>query len=197
MRRVAGGAGLALAAIATVLSLSATIGEPHHPPIPLAEQSLPTLSAAQVHFDPTPAPTEAPTVEPTPEPTIVSPVVPWVTATPVPLTTVAPVRSNPPAAGGLAVVATYYHPSLQGGVMMCGGTYDQWDPTVVATAVANDWRWPCGTTFRISGPAGSIVAVRQDGCGGCGANHVDLSTAANLAVCGGPSTCTASLEVIR
>ena len=94
--------------------------------------------------------------------------------------------------------ATYYHPSLAGGPLGCGyGPYWPSDPTVVAVSPARYREWPCGTEFQISGPAGTIRATRKDACPGCGANHVDLSSAGSTAVCGRPVTCTVELRVLR
>ena len=68
--------------------------------------------------------------------------------------------------------ATYYHPSLSGNLMYCGGIYNPNDPTIVATTV-----WPCGTPLRVSRGDRYVDVVVQD-TGLLPANHVDLSEAA-------------------
>jgi hypothetical protein len=74
--------------------------------------------------------------------------------------------------------------------MGCGGVYNLSDPTVVAVSLARTQEWPCGQRLEITGPNGQIVGVRQDTCPGCSANHLDLSRAGFLAVCGpGVSSC--------
>lgn len=93
--------------------------------------------------------------------------------------------------------ATFYHPSLAGGPLGCGyGPYRPSDPTVVAVSPARYREWPCGTEFQITGPAGSMRAMRKDACPGCSANHVDLSSAGSTAVCGRPVTCTVQVRRI-
>ncbi len=57
--------------------------------------------------------------------------------------------------------ATFYHPSLHGGVMRWGGTYDRWDPTIAASNA-----YPAGTPLRVTrvGTDRSIqVTVRDTG----------------------------------
>ena len=68
--------------------------------------------------------------------------------------------------------ATFYHPSLHGGVMYCGGIYDRFNPTIAAST-----SWPCGTQLRVHFGGNTIDVVVQD-TGLLGANHVDLSEAA-------------------
>ena len=68
--------------------------------------------------------------------------------------------------------ATYYHPSLAGNVMYCGGTYQPADVTIAATT-----SWPCGTRLRVS-RGESFVDVTVQDTGLLPANHVDLSEAA-------------------
>ena len=77
-------------------------------------------------------------------------------------------------AGGAAVRATitYYHPSLEGGAMACGGRYRAEDPTIAATT-----SWPCGTRLRVCRNSACIVVTVQDS-GHMGPNWVDLSTSA-------------------
>ena len=69
--------------------------------------------------------------------------------------------------------ATYYHPSLAGGLMYCNGDlYDPSDPQIAAAV-----SWPCGTRLRIWRDERSVDVVIQD-TGLLGPNHVDLSEAA-------------------
>lgn len=67
---------------------------------------------------------------------------------------------------------TYYHPSLEGGAMACGGRYRMDDPTIAAAT-----SWPCGTRLRVCYNANCVVVTVQD-TGHLGPNWVDLSTAA-------------------
>ena len=69
-------------------------------------------------------------------------------------------------------IATYYHPSLSGNPMYCGGFYNPNDPTIAATTV-----WPCGTPLRVSRADRYVDVIVQD-TGLLPANHVDLSEAA-------------------
>jgi uncharacterized protein YraI len=77
-------------------------------------------------------------------------------------------------AGGGPVRATisYYHPSLEGGAMACGGRYRAEDPTIAAAT-----SWPCGTRLRVCRNATCITVTVQDS-GHLGPNWVDLSAAA-------------------
>lgn len=93
---------------------------------------------------------------------------------------------------------THYGESYAGGPLGCGvGIYDPADPTIVAVGPARYSDWPCGTRFRISGPAGSIIGVRVDACPGCGANHLDVSEAAAAAICGYVGNCEVTIEVLE
>jgi uncharacterized protein YraI len=86
-----------------------------------------------------------------------------------------PARSPAPAvAGGGPVRATftYYHHSLEGGAMACGGRYRAEDPTIAAAT-----SWPCGTRLRVCRNANCITVTVQD-TGHLGPNWVDLSAAA-------------------
>lgn len=85
--------------------------------------------------------------------------------------------SPPPAsaiAGGPPVRATvtYYHPSLEGGAMACGGRYRAEDPTIAAAT-----SWPCGTRLRVCRNGNCVTVTVQD-TGQLGPNWVDLSAAA-------------------
>jgi len=52
--------------------------------------------------------------------------------------------------------------------------------------------------LRVCGPAGCIVGLRQDGCPGCGVNHLDLSESGIAIVCGpGAGRCRVEIEVLR
>lgn len=69
------------------------------------------------------------------------------------------------AAPGLAqertTSVTYYHSSLHGGIMRCGGTYNRWDQTIAAS----NW-YPCGTRLlvtRTSTGESIEVTVRDTG----------------------------------
>lgn len=93
--------------------------------------------------------------------------------------------------------ATHYGSSYEGLSMGCGGVYRGADASIVAVGPSRYVEWPCGALLRVSGPAGSITVQRQDACPGCSANVIDLSEAANEAVCGQPSTCRVEIEVMR
>lgn len=91
--------------------------------------------------------------------------------------------------------ATHYGSSYNGSPLGCGGTYWGSDPTIVAVGPSRYSEWPCGSQLTVSGPAGSLTVTRQDSCPGCSANMIDLSEAANEAVCGAPAhTCSVSIE---
>jgi uncharacterized protein YraI len=79
-----------------------------------------------------------------------------------------------PVVPGTAVNATitYYHPSLEGGGLACGGRYRAEDPTIAAAT-----SWPCGTRLKVCRSAACIVVTVQDS-GHMGPNWVDLSSAA-------------------
>jgi uncharacterized protein YgiM (DUF1202 family) len=90
-------------------------------------------------------------------------------------TTATSTRSPAPAvSGGGPVRATfsYYHPSLEGGTMACGGRYRSEDPTIAAAT-----SWPCGTRLRVCRNANCVTVTVQD-TGHLGPNWVDLSAAA-------------------
>lgn len=87
------------------------------------------------------------------------------------VTSAASTASTPPGATVRSTI-TYYHPSLEGGSMACGGRYRMDDPTIAAAT-----SWPCGTRLRVCYNANCIVVTVQD-TGHLGPNWVDLSTAA-------------------
>ena len=74
--------------------------------------------------------------------------------------------------GAVIGEATFYHSSLAGNGMYCGGTYNPLDPTIVAST-----SWPCGTVLRVSRGGQSVDVTVQD-TGLLPAYHVDLSEAA-------------------
>ncbi|MGE0544351.1 MAG: SH3 domain-containing protein [Dehalococcoidia bacterium] len=74
--------------------------------------------------------------------------------------------------GPVRATFTYYHHSLEGGPMACGGRYRAEDPTIAAAT-----SWPCGTRLRVCRNANCITVTVQD-TGHLGPNWVDLSAAA-------------------
>jgi len=94
--------------------------------------------------------------------------------------------------------ATHYGERFNGQTMACGGTYQSNDPDIVAVAYpARNLDWPCGTRLRITGPGGTLETMRTDSCPGCGPNHVDLSEAGSLIVCGRVGNCDIRIEVLK
>jgi uncharacterized protein YraI len=81
-------------------------------------------------------------------------------------------RPGPGATGSVRAVITYYHPSLEGGPMFCGGRYRGEDATIAAAT-----GWPCGTKLRVCRGSACVVVTVQD-TGALPSNHVDLSIAA-------------------
>ena len=81
-----------------------------------------------------------------------------------------PLRSRRIVAGQ----ATFFHPSLHGNPMFCGGVYDRLDPTIAAATT-----WPCGTRLRIWRGARFVDVVVRD-TGLLPSNHVDVSEGAFL-----------------
>jgi uncharacterized protein YraI len=83
-------------------------------------------------------------------------------------------RLVPPVIPGTAVrgTITYYHPSLEGGPMACGGRYRAEDPTIAAAT-----SWPCGTRLKVCRNGNCVTVTVQDS-GHMGANWVDLSASA-------------------
>ena len=70
--------------------------------------------------------------------------------------------------------ATYYHSSLEGQRMYCGGVYSASDPTIAASTA-----WPCGTRLRLWRGDRFVDVTVQD-TGYLTVSHVDLSQAAFL-----------------
>ena len=91
-----------------------------------------------------------------------------------PATPPAPATPSVSAApsGAVRATITYYHPSLEGGGMACGGRYRAEDPTIAAAT-----SWPCGTRLRVCRNSACIVVTVQDS-GHMGPNWVDLSASA-------------------
>jgi hypothetical protein len=120
--------------------------------------------------------------------------VPSETAVPEMETTVA---QSLPAAVLIEGQATHYGESYNGSSLGCGGVYSSADTTIIAVSPARYAEWQCGTQIQICGPAGCIIAMRRDACPGCYANLVDLSEEGNALVCGVPSTCRVTLQVVQ
>jgi hypothetical protein len=91
---------------------------------------------------------------------------------------------------------THYGQSFNGQALGCKtGAYSSDDAGIVAVGPERDAEWPCGTILRICGPGGCLVAAREDGCPGCGPDHVDLSEEGLYLVCGpGSGVCQANIE---
>jgi len=105
------------------------------------------------------------------------------------------VPQTPPAGG----YATHYGSQYNGQPLGCGaGLYASDDPSIVAVGPANFRDWSCGAVMRICGPAGCLIAVRQDSCPGCTTNVVDLSESGLELVCGySASACRVTIEAGR
>jgi hypothetical protein len=91
--------------------------------------------------------------------------------------------------------ASYYARSFEGGRTACGGVFRHSDPSVAAVSVSRSAVWPCGTRLTLSGPAGVLMVVRSDSCGGCGPNDVDLSEAGFVRVCGSLAVGRCRIEI--
>ncbi len=119
-------------------------------------------------------------------------------ATPLPTPTPEPTATPTPDAPvyGFSGEVTHYGESYNGLTMGCGGIYWSWDTTIVAIPYpGRHAEWPCGTRFRITGPTGTIDAVRTDACPGCHRNQLDLSESGMLTVCGYLGRCPVYIEV--
>jgi len=103
-----------------------------------------------------------------------------------------PSASAAPAGGTpTRVTLTYYHASLEGGPMACGGRYRAEDPTIAAAT-----SWPCGTRLRVCRNGNCITVTVQD-TGHLGSNWLDLSAAAFRQLAPLPdSLVTATAEVL-
>ncbi len=69
--------------------------------------------------------------------------------------------------------ATYYHPSLAGGVMRDGVT--RYDPMATGAVAATSW--PVGTVLEVRGPTNRSLMVVVSDTGRLEPNHLDLSAA--------------------
>lgn len=94
--------------------------------------------------------------------------------------------------------ATHYGVSYQGQNMGCAGAgrYDTNNPYILAVSPALYASVPCGTLIHIQGPAGALVTPRTDSCPGCTRNLLDLSEAGSTIVCGRPSTCNVTFQIL-
>ena len=79
---------------------------------------------------------------------------------------------NGPPADAVAGDATFYHHSLAGNVMYCGGTYEPDDPTIAASTT-----YDCGTRLRVWRGMQYVDVTVQD-TGAFPVNDIDLSPAA-------------------
>ena len=80
--------------------------------------------------------------------------------------------SNGPPADAVAGDATFYHHSLAGNPMYCGGIYDPNDPTIAASTT-----YDCGTRLRVWRGMQYVDVTVQD-TGRFPVNDIDLSPAA-------------------
>lgn len=94
--------------------------------------------------------------------------------------------------------STHYGEAYNGRPLGCGtGDYASDNAAIVAVAYpARDADWSCGTVFEVCGPGGCLLATRHDACPGCGPNHLDLSEAGSLAVCGQVASCAIRFRVV-
>ncbi len=79
---------------------------------------------------------------------------------------------NGPPSDAIAGEATFYHHSLAGNVMRCGGTYDPDNPTIAASTTHD-----CGTRLRVWRGMRYVDVIVQD-TGAFPVNDIDLSPAA-------------------
>ena len=77
-----------------------------------------------------------------------------------------------PPGDTLEAVASFFHPSLAGNPMYCGGVYNPNDPTIAASTT-----YDCGTRLRVWRGNAFVDVVVQD-TGFLPANQIDLSEAA-------------------
>lgn len=120
------------------------------------------------------------------------PATPAPTMTPVRTGTQPSPTSSPLPSGMVRALITYYHPSLEGGPMACGGRYRGEDATIAAAV-----SWPCGTKLRVCRNSNCVVVTVQD-TGHLAANQVDLSAAAFRQLAPLPDAqVTGTVEVVR
>jgi hypothetical protein len=82
--------------------------------------------------------------------------------------------------------------------MACGGFYVSHDTSITAVSLARDAEWECGVHLEVCGRSGCLRAVRQDSCPGCDRNHVDLSEAGIVQVCGDAADlCDVTIQPMR
>jgi len=153
--------------------------EPTETPVPPTDTPVPPTPT---HVPPTETPTPIPTATNTPAPS------------PTPTRTPRPGNTATPSPDQFSV--TRYADSLEGNSLGCTqyGTYDPDNPLIVAVGPARHFEWPCGTLLQVCGPAGCLIALRADSCPGCGPNHIDMSRAGVIAVCGNPNGCTVIVQ---
>lgn len=184
---------LLLAAICGYLLLSCGTDSPE----PFGESAQGTNTV-----EPTETPSLVPNSTATPEPTL-TPVAPtlvptleptWIPPTPTPFlpTRIPSVPFGDPTYAGHI---THYGESYNGQTMGCGGTYWSTEPNIVAVGPMHYAEWPCGTQFEITGPGGTLVAMRTDSCPGCGFHHFDLSEIGSYMVCGYVGNCEITFQV--
>ena len=74
--------------------------------------------------------------------------------------------------------ATFYHPSLAGGIMRNGQIYDPEDSSVIAIGIndAGEPVMPMGTKLKVCSSRGCLIGIVQDS--GYLGKNIDLSPAA-------------------
>ena len=103
--------------------------------------------------------------------------------------------------------ATHYGESYNGQGLGCYhpdgtryGVYSSDDIFIVAVGPSSYRSIGCGRWLRITGPAGSLVAMRKDACPGCDSHgepfFIDLSEAGHEQVCR-RGTCLVTVEVLE